>query len=364
MAADYIFGVGVNPAGRYSGTEWTPWSNQQSIAGTPMEDVLYGRWASYDNGDQGGEGSMGPDASRANVYFGSSGKPGQGGTLNTYGAENAQIVRDAIRQYYPNATQEQINAAANAAFQSNRSQPYDVTTSPGQIFSGIAGGLGGITPEAQQWLTSNQAGWADRSKQIGSYLAQDDKYRAGNDLRDLAIVGAITAPAWGSMLLGGGASNGGLLAENSFDSGAMANAMGYSPGDAAGGGGLLGATNQPGFTLDQAMLDPTNPASFVPQAAQQGANAAASDLAAYAPTFPTGSSGGGLLDKVGNWAARNPSTVAQLVGGLIGGAASSGGQKGASGPAVSYTGANTFTPPAFAYQRPQFEPYRGGLLFG
>jgi hypothetical protein len=137
---------------------------------------------------------------------------------------------------------------------------------------------------------------------------------------------------------------------------------------------LPGATSSglldSGFTLDKAMLDPTNPASGVGNAAQAGIDAVSQNAAAsFAESLAANSpgAGGGLLDTVKQLAKDNPMITKAILSGA-------GGLLGAQGPEGDLVsegvnnvgpGGNTFIPPEFQYKKPQgSSAYTGGLLFG
>lgn len=173
--------------------------------------------------------------------------------------------------------------------------------------------------EFNKWVEANkQQSWLEKFMDVAMPLVVGGTM-AGGLLN--AFNGAGAAAASGGAE--GGLLGDGLNALNSFDTGAMANAVGYtSPGMASGAG----------FTLDQAMLDPTNPASGIPdlvsQAGQMGtdylSNAMASLPGVAAPYSPS------LLDRALNYARENPLQVVRGLQGAaqIGAALSGGGESG------------------------------------
>ena len=347
----------------------------QSFLGSPNANAIWG--ALYT--DQ----YVNPDTSAdASTPYGQQPQWGNpGGVRADYTHARATTVQDFLRQAFPNATQDQLNQAALQAYSVNDRWDNE-NTRPQDMIVQVAGKLGGLSPEAQAQLQSMTPQWeAEHDTMVQARQAQDSR-RNSNDLKDFGIAAAIfggplLANSMGLFGAGGSADAGGLLATNSFDSGAMASAMGYSP-TATAGGGLLAenafdsgamnsAMNGQGFTLDPTMLDATklNVADYMPSQSVMDANiAGAMSPSTFAPGTLAGmENGGGLLDRVGNWAAQNPSTVAQLVGGLVGGATAGGAGGGGSqnaGPATQYPA----LPARFNYQKPTFEQYRGGLLYG
>lgn len=232
----------------------------------------------------------------------------------------------------------------------------------------------GITPEYAKSMTDqNVALQAQRRATHQKHLGME-----GN-----AVLGAIGAIAGaGAMNALGGSPTSGLLAENSFDTGAMAKAVGYSVPESTGSSlGFLDTIKQFGSNMYDSVSGVFNPASaesadplrdlLIKDGVLDPATGVAIDTGAFIdPT--TGlryaadglgagelavdaGSGQGLFGSVGKWITDNPTSalnIAKAGVGLLGGAlGSKQGQVNGSGgnPANANPNFAPFTPNLYSY---------------
>lgn len=319
-------------AGGDGGESYQPgsidYANAAGLIGTDAADALYGAWL---NGTVTGgrSGGMYETDQVTETPYSTTFRSDNFGIRGTSTAENAQITKQLLQRYYPNATQAELDSAAANAL-SKRGQHWNEVVLPSDIVRSIGGELGGLSAAAEAELKTLDPKFMERAQKITEARNDSDDASSGvtgflNDLGPLKY-GALLVPG-GAGLLGAataisGAEQGdplkmalgGLGAYYGFDQpglfqpgGAVEKIGGMFGGDTAAltPGQISGldpanaASGTEGFTLDQSMLDPNNLAQYTNTA---GIPTNLGELSGHLGELIPGTGGTwGEALKAGNW---------------------------------------------------------------
>lgn len=233
-------------------------------------DALYGRMYSGDT-----SGTLQNLAAHANDKIDPSNWSGEsfnpyGGMRGQWSSFNTQVTQQLLSELYPNATQEQLDAAAVQAFYDPETAHkygagYSEDINPITLVKTISKYMGGVTPEQQKYLDTLKPKFDEQANQFRSGRNNEDDADSGlgtlGGLAVAALSGGVLAPALGLGAIGTGAlagGLGGLASTGDITTGLKGAAIGGLGGFAADKLGFTNTGNNMAdeFTLDESMLDP------------------------------------------------------------------------------------------------------------